>query len=171
MSYFKNIENRRELYQSHLCIKHHDEKDIFILPNGFSSPFCLKRKITIRDSAKYLPPCLLPSLPPSLEIIRPTWLRWVSLMFYTFTIPMFLPPANYVSVSWYKYRSCILITIEYSNNVEKKWVYSWLRCRPVWLFPFVVFLFLLFVGLFYYHRCFCNEYYCNKLFCACEAFL
>lgn len=129
MNYVKNIENHRKLYRSHLCIKYHNKRH---------SPFpkCLqlsfKKKYFYRYS-KYLLPYGFLFLLLSLEIISPFWLRCVSFMFYAVTVAMFLLPPHHVSVSLYKYRSCILI--EYSNTRTSECIHLF-YCETMGLFPF-----------------------------------
>lgn len=43
MNDVKNMENHGKVYHSHLCINWHNEKDIHLFPNAFSS---LKKKNT-----------------------------------------------------------------------------------------------------------------------------
>lgn len=112
-----------------ICVLHTIMKKTFTC---FQMPSALfkKNNNNFTDSAKYLLPYGFLFLPPSLEIISPSWLRCVSFMFYAVTVAMFLPPPHHVSVGLHKYRSCILI--EYMN----KWVYSFILLRNNEALPF-----------------------------------
>lgn len=85
-------------------------KDIYILPNGFSSPFVFNIKIIVQihqNTSLRISSLSFLSFQTDLVFV---WMRCLSFTVLYFYTNAYAPP-NYVSVGLYKYRSCILMTI------------------------------------------------------------